>query len=154
MTANANIESLEYPVLRFVRGMVFPGRNADEVTQSSNTALLKGFFREQLIVDSAGRAIRVKGARKLCGVGRFGGYNIFLNQRIKVELMLEERVQQMDTNQLRQQVLDALGGRQAWDASADFDEVRASVERAQSISEIASVVTEAYYRKSPHARRI
>jgi hypothetical protein len=147
MTANAIIEPLDYPVLRFVRGMVFPARNVDEITQCSKTALRKGFFRQQLIVDSAGRALKVEGARKLCGIGRFWGYNVFLNQRIKVELVLQESVQHMDPNELRQHVLHALRGRQAWDASADFIEVGAAVGRAHSISEIAKVVTEAYYRK-------
>jgi hypothetical protein len=140
------IDSLEYPALVFVRGMVFPVRSADDATQCTKPALKNGYFSGQLMVDSTGKAVKVKGAKKLHGVGPLWGYDIFLNQKIKVELILEGQSTQIEINDVRGRVLKALRGRQGWDASGDSEELIASVEKARSISQIANIVTDAYYR--------
>jgi len=126
--------------------MVFSARSADDLTQSTKAALRNGYFSGQLIVDSTGKALKVGGAKKLHGVGPFCGYNVFLNQRIKVELQLDGELSQVDLSQTRERVLKALRGSQGWDAGDDADALIASVEQAKSISDIASIITEAYYR--------
>ena len=61
----------------------------DALTTCTKVALKNGYFDDLLIVDANGVGYQVKGARKLHGVGPFFGYNIFLNQRIKVELLTD-----------------------------------------------------------------
>ena len=140
------IDSLKYPALAFVWGMVFPVRSADDATQCTKVALKNGYFSNQLMVDSTGKAVKIKGAKKLHGVGPFWGYNIFLNQRIRVELILEGQPFQMDVNEVRGRVLNSMRGHHGWDASIDYDELIASIERTESIYQITGIVTDAYYR--------
>jgi len=140
------IESLKYPALVFSRGMVFPARSADDLSLANRAALKNGYFSGQLIVDSTGKAVKIKDAKKLHGVGPFFGYNIFLNQRIKVELLPDGQPSQKDVGDVRDLVLKALRGNQGWNASGDYDELVASAERAKSISEIAGLIADAYHR--------
>lgn len=138
------IELLHYPVLRFSKGMVFPARTSDELEQCTTTALRNGFFSGLLLVDSDGQAVTVTGARKLHGVGPFFGFNIFLNQRIRVALEASGSAQ-LGVNEVRRMVLSAIHGKQGWDSMDDVSQLVARVERAQSIAEIATEVVAAYY---------
>jgi hypothetical protein len=54
-----------------------------------------------LIVEANGKAYKVPGAKKLHGVGPFGGYNIFLNQKIKVELLFEGNPFQITADEVK-----------------------------------------------------
>ena len=138
------LTKLKYPVLRFSRGMMFAEKNADDITNCSKVALKKGFFSGQILVDSTGKVMLVKQAKKLHGVGPFWGYSFFLNQRIKVNLELEEQTR-MSIEEVRGRVLGVLRQGQEWKASNDYEDLVALVECAGSISEIAKVITDAYF---------
>jgi hypothetical protein len=129
--------------------MVFPARNAKQISQCSKLALKDGFFSGQLIVDSAGRTLTIREAKKLRGIGRFGGYNIFLNQQIEVALIFEENLGQVDLESIRGRVLLAFRDNHGWSATDDIDILRKSVQEADSIATINRVVTEAYHRRYP-----
>lgn len=145
-----SIAALKFPILAFVRDMVFPVRSQEEATQCTKYALNSGYFSGQILVDSDGVAIEVKEARKLHGIGALWGYDIFLNQRIKVEIELEAHSEQLlSLHAIKGRVLKALRGPQEWNASADVDNLIASVERAETISEVTNIVTEAYYSSDP-----
>jgi hypothetical protein len=129
--------------------MVFPARDADEVTHCSKGALKSDFFTGQLLVDSLGAVLKITGAKKLRGVGPFWGYNIFLNQRIEVQLISDSPPGRLDLDSIRERVLIAFCSKQGWNASADLRELAESITRAQSIKEITNAVTDAYYWKYP-----
>lgn len=137
------LSSLAFPVLRFVRGMVFPARSLDDARTCTKTALTKGFFRRQLILDSEGRTVLVRDARKLHGVGPFWGYNIFLNQRVLVELDAEIGPQ-ISLEEARSKVLSALRGPQQWDSADTHEDLVAHVTQARSVAALVEVITEAY----------
>lgn len=143
-SANQLIASLEYPVLAFAQGTVFPKRSADEVTRCTKVALKKGYFSGQVLIDSAGTILKIKGARKLHGIGPFWGYNFFLNQRLRVELITEESPSSLDIDETKKKVLKALRG-PLWNAGADVPELVLKVKNAKSIAEVARIVTDAYY---------
>jgi hypothetical protein len=77
---------MAFPVLCFYGDLVRTRESYDKLTTTTAAGLKNGYFRDLLLVDSGGRAIRLTDARKLRGIGPFFGYNIFMNQRIKVEL--------------------------------------------------------------------
>ncbi len=58
-----------------------------------------------LIVEASGKAYKVTSAKKLHGVGPFWGYNIFLNQKIKVELLFEGKPFQITADEVKKRVL-------------------------------------------------
>jgi hypothetical protein len=146
MNANVRTDLLRYPVLRLSKGMVFPARNAEELTQCTVTAMRNGFFNGLILIDSAGKKFRISGARKLRGVGPLFGFNVFLNRKIEVALTAAGPEESVDTEEVRRLVLGALRGKQAWSSADDSDELLARVEQAQSVSKIADAVTVAYYR--------
>lgn len=137
------LSSLAFPVLRFVGGMVFPASSSDDARTCSKTALKKGFFRHQLIVDSEGTTAIVRGARKVRGVGPFWGYNLFLNQRILVALDAEIGPS-MSLEEARSKVLRALRGPQRWDSADTYEGLVAEVTQAPSVAALVEAITDAY----------
>jgi hypothetical protein len=135
---------LRFPVLEFANGMVFFVGKEAGITECSSYALKRGFFSGLLLVDSTGRAVRVKGAKKLHGIGPFWGYNIFLNQRIKIELIPDGAPYITTVNELRKLILDAFRGKQEWSARSDFDELTHRAERAESIEQLVRIIGDAY----------
>jgi len=131
MSADVKTELLRYPVLRLSKGMIFPARNVEELTQCTMTALRNGFFNGLILIDSDGKKFRISGARKLRGVGPFFGFNIFLNQRVEVALMASGPEESVDTEEVRRPVLGALRGKQGWDSTDDSDDLLACVDQAR-----------------------
>ncbi len=124
--------------------MVFPARNIEELEQCTMPALRNGFFNDLFLIDSDGKALQISEARKLRGVGPFFGFNIFLNQRIQVALIASGHEKMVGVEEVRRLVLSAIRGKQKWNSAGGSDELVANVDRAQSISEIAAMVTAAY----------
>lgn len=139
------IEPLKFPVLRFGRGMVFPAIDQAQLTECTKTALQKGFFSGLILVDSDGKAWKIKTARKLHGIGPFLGFNVFLNQKIRVELIPEGEPFEMSAAELKARVLECFRGAQEWSARADLDRLVISLEQAQSPADIARIVSRAYF---------
>ena len=105
MTGNTVIESFKYPVLTFSGTLAIPVRSVDRLTRCTKHALNSGHFAGLVIVDSAGKAVRVRNARKLHGIGRFGGYNIFLNQKVRVELELDGAPFQVSLDEVKSRLM-------------------------------------------------
>lgn len=144
----SSIAVLDYPVLRFAHGMLFPARSPSDLDECTKVALKNGIFEGLLLVDASGRTMAVQSARKLRGVGPFWGYNIFLNQRIKVDLVLRA-APALAFEDVREKVLMALRGPQRWHASADVGDLQGAIAGAASIRELAIAVTDAYHPRHP-----
>ena len=147
MIVDVKTDLLRYPVLEFSKGMIFAARSVEELEQCTKPALRSGFFKDLLLIDSGGRSLKIAGARKLRGVGPFFGFNIFLNQKIQVALTTSGPERIVGVEEVRQLVLSAIRGKQEWSSMENSDELVAIVRRAQSISEIATAVTAAFYRQ-------
>jgi hypothetical protein len=144
---NAVIESFKYPVLTFAATLTVPVISADRLTQCTKHALNNRHFAGLVIVDSAGKAVRVRNARKLHGVGPFGGYDIFLDQKIRVELELDGAPFQMNLDEVKSRLMadfNSDGG--YWDSCDDFDDLVSFVRDANAIDEITKFMTERFYR--------
>ena len=136
------IGELLYPVLCFSQNLVRVEKSEQELTICSKTALKKGgYYEKMVLVDSKGTALNINGAKKINGVGAFWGYNIFLNQRIKVQLQIKDsfHIQLDETKRL---VLDSFEKWHGWKTREDFSELKSSITNAESISEIIQFVTQ------------
>ena len=103
-----DIDSLEYPVLVFSDGLVVPERSADELTRCTAHALSRRYFDGCIAADVTGRAIKIKTAHKLHGIGPFWGFNIFFNRRLRVSLVFDGDPFRMSLDEVRLRVMEAL----------------------------------------------
>jgi hypothetical protein len=95
-----------------------------------------GWYDDLLVVDHTGLALRVKGAEKLHGVGLFRGYNIFLNQRIKMKLHVAGPRIQVSLEEVKDKIFESFRISHGWATRADYQELKANVRNASSIAEI------------------
>jgi hypothetical protein len=147
MAGNAVIESFKYPVLTFSGTLAIPVKSADRLTRCTKHALKNGHFAGLVIADSVGKAVRVRNVRKLHGIGRFGGYNIFLGQSIRIELDLDGEPFKMSLDEVKSRLMaDFYSDEGLWDACDDFDELVSFVRDANEIDEITEFMTERFYR--------
>jgi hypothetical protein len=113
------VEDLRYPVLCFSQHLARVSQTADALTTCSKLALRKGgYYDNLLVVDSAGVGLRIKGAEKVRGVGPFWGYNIFLNQRVKVRPHIDGAPIQASLAKVKRYVLDSFDRWHGWSFSA------------------------------------
>ena len=138
-----DVNNLIYPVLRINQGMIFLAMDAARITTCSKIALSNGFFKNQNILDSSGNMFLVNEAKKLHGLGPFCGYNIFLNQRIQVQLDLSFE-SKLSLSQIKYLVLKALKNNQGWDSLDGIEDITKTVEEAPSIGKIINFIFDVY----------
>jgi len=82
---------MKFPIIALLnkRHLHF-ARNEDDISICTKTALKNGFYNNLSIVDSDGVQYVVQDAEKINSVGLFWGYNIFLNQKIRVKLKMAD----------------------------------------------------------------
>lgn len=137
-----NAENLIYPVLCIRKGTLFTCRSFTDLTTTSASALRGGLFDRLLVIDSNGAEAIVRSAANLGGVGLFWGFNVFLNQRIRVELNLEPTGKTLTTDRVRQIVLRDFRNWHGWESREDFDQLKESVKNASTVGEILRLVSE------------
>lgn len=127
---------LKLPAVCFHRDYALLLRHWDDLTITTSYGLKHGKLEGLLLVDHEGTAVRVEGARKLRGVGPFGGYGIFLNQKIKVELVYEGDPFPMPLADFKERLSQSFEEWHGWSAGSDFEDLREAVERATTYEEI------------------
>ena len=134
-------DDLTYPVLGVPSG---GGLHiaATPVYLTTNTArgLKHGYYDNMRIVDSRSRWFRVRSARKAHGVGRFGGYNIFFNQLIRVALEIEDEQREANVDEVRAIVLKDFETWDGWQSRGDFDVLSRRVTTAQTVPELLGIL--------------
>ncbi len=135
------VSDLQFPVLCFWRHLFRIEKTAEAFTTTTKAGLKNRMFDNVLVIGSNSQAVRVKSARKLHGVGPFWGYNIFLNQRIKVELIFDGEPFQISVEDVRKRVLASFKQWHGWQTRDDFDNLKAAVEKASTVAEIIRLIT-------------
>jgi len=132
-----DVDDLKYPVLaKFPNGSFQIASSSASLTRNTSVGLKEGYYNGLQIVDSRGKWFRVRGARKLHGIGRFGGYTLFLNQRIRVAIDLEEENREADVEDVRRIVLTDFQAWHGWRSRGDFDELVRRVNGARTLPEL------------------
>jgi hypothetical protein len=131
---------LAYPVAAFSQGLAVRYDNVKELTTATTTGLKSGYFQDLELVASDGAMYSVTSAEKLRGIGRFGGYNLFLNQTIEIRLFYDGNHQQTAVEQLRSRILASMAAWHGWDAIEDPKEVWRAVNAAVSVEELISLL--------------
>lgn len=127
---------LKLPAVCFHREYALLLRRWDDLTVTTSHALKQGKLQDLLLVDSAGTALRVENARMLHGVGPLGGYDLFLNRKIAVELSFAGEPYQMSLADFKRRLRQSFREWEGWEAGSNFEELEEKVERATSFEEI------------------
>jgi hypothetical protein len=140
------VTDISFPALVvFDDGGFLTYRDENRLTSTNALGLKKGCYNGLLIIGSDGMAVRTKGARKLHGIGRFWGYNLFFNRWIKVELIFDGEPFLMDTEELKQVVLKHLHNSFAWQDYEGIEHLIGKVEKAKNAVTIVRLVTSTHY---------
>jgi hypothetical protein len=138
------VEELVFPVLGLTsRGSLLVKPTVEHLTLNTAAGLKGGYYEGFRLVDSRGKWFRVRSARKLHGVGPFGGYNFFLNRRIRVGLELEDEGRQADVAELKELVLREFREWHGWSSRGDFAALRERVEVATTVTELLNILVKA-----------
>lgn len=135
-----NPDSATFPTLSLSKGVALVSRSPAELTTCRIAGLRRGWFSDLLLVDSSGRGWKIGGARKLHGVGPLWGYNIFLNQKIRVELLLSKGPFAVSVEDLRERVLKSFRTWHGWEEEGTFSILKTGIEKAGSVSELISLL--------------
>ena len=132
--------SLSFPVLCIYKKTIFTVGNEDSLTSTTSAALRGGLFKDLRIIDSQGKEVIVSSATKLHGIGSFFGFNIFLNQRIRVNLDAKLTGKTLTTEDVRQLILRDFREWGGWESRGDLEQVKEAVENASSVKKILQAI--------------
>lgn len=102
------LSDLAFPIVALQKECAEAFQDEESLAVCTSLSLKQGGYNGMLIVDGTGKAVRVKGARSLHGIGRFWGYNIFLGRRIRLRLLLEDELFEIPLNDLKKRVVKGL----------------------------------------------
>src|SRR5262245_21913957 len=131
------VDDLLFPALgRLANGTLDVLPTANHLTLNTANGLRRGFYTGYEIVDSRGRWFRIRSARKLHGVGPFGGYSLFLGQKIRVELDIEDEKRDATLEEVRGLILAEFVAGSSWESRGDFESLRSRLNSAETIAEL------------------
>ncbi|SCY35564.1 hypothetical protein [Desulfoluna spongiiphila] len=133
-------KEIVYPVLCFSQGVIYIAVNEEALTTCNANAIKKGWFKKMVIVAPDGMKYTVSDARKIHGVGPFWGYNIFLNQKVKVGIDFEGKPSQVNVYDVKKLVEKSLESWDGWVSSGSFNEIQEKIKEAKTIKEIVDVL--------------
>jgi len=133
---------LELPALFIKKPVYRILRRHCELCESTAYALKSEQFTDARLVDARGRVHRIRGARKVRGIGPFRGWNLFLNQRIEVDLDLELEQEQVELEDLKRWIREAWAAWDGWASGGDLPEKRAALKRATTLADVMEAIRE------------
>lgn len=133
----------KFPVIAFSSSDIHLARNRKEIFVCTKTALNNKFYKSMKIVDSDGILYNIEGAKKIRGYGLFGGYNIFLNQKIEVELIIKSQLE-IPLTDFKLLMINKLN-KSFWDAGGNDELILDKINSLLSIPLIISYMTHLYY---------
>lgn len=124
------------------QGIVAVEVTESQLTQCTKTALKNEWYRGMTVIDCRGTGIKIKDAHKLRGVGLFWGYNVFLNQRIRVELKPLGDPFIVSVGEARDMVLRSFRTWHGWQSRGDVEDLQDKVEKAETIPDLINLLKE------------
>ena len=138
------VDDLHFPALgRLSNGMLDVLPTADHLTLNTANGLRGGFYTGYELVDSRGRWFRVLSARKVGGVGSFGGFNLLLGQKIRVELVIEDEQREATVEEVRKLILSEFATESSWQSRDDFDLLQDRIKSSRTIGDLLKHIAQA-----------
>jgi hypothetical protein len=135
------VDAIKFPILCFSQGIAFVKNDMESLSTCTKAALRYEYFKEFWFIDSSNHKFKIKSAKKLHGVGLLWGYDVFLNQRIRVGLEVEEATPpHVSLEEAKAAVFKSFRKWHGWASADDFDELQAKIKNATSLSEIMDAI--------------
>jgi len=144
-----DLSIVRFPVITFSnnRQMYF-GRKRDDIEICSKIALKNGFYEGMRIIDADGIEYKIKDAAKVRTVGPLWGYNIFLNQKLRVKLYLGKAGDVVSLDSLKMQILKIMkSDMDFWDSDGMIEKKINFINNASSYFEIIKSLSDGFYLK-------
>ena len=135
------VDAIKFPVICFWQDLIRIRFDKASLITTTKAGIKNGMFTDLFIVDSDYSGFVVKSAKKLHGVGFLWGFNIFLNQNIRVELTFEGKPRKVALDEIKGRIFQSFQKWHGWATRGDFDELQEKVRNAQSISEIIQLLS-------------
>ena len=133
------MDAIKFPVLCFSQGIVFVKQDLESLSICTKAALRYGYFKNLWLVDLNHHRFNIRSAKKLHGVGRFWGYNLFLNQKIRVELAFKNE-QSVSLDEIKGAVFKSFRNWHGWASADNFEELKSTVKAATSVHELINAL--------------
>ena len=131
------VYDLKFPVIGFNKHTFYIERDVDSLTVTTKAGLKNKLYENASIIDSSGRLYTIVKAKKLHGIGLFWGYNVFLNQRIKIELYIDPIVTNISLDDFKKRVTDIFDkDKYFWNSGGNLKGLRKMVLTAGNHEEI------------------
>ncbi|HYG37621.1 MAG TPA: hypothetical protein VD908_03335 [Cytophagales bacterium] len=131
------IDEIIFPIITFDKYAFSIVEDKDKLTTTTSAGVKNGLFDNLLIVDKTGKTFKVKDVKKLHPIGPFWGYNIFLNQKIKVELQLKPIEPELSLTDIKERILKIFKkDKYFWESGGNLNELIGLVENAKTIEEL------------------
>lgn len=144
-----NIKNLDFPVITFDKNNnIFYAKNTNDLEICSKRGFEQGFYKGLLIIDIEGNEYLIEDAKKVENVGVLFGFNIFLSQKIKVELIFNQSIVTIDLKEFKEKLINAYNlNRSFWDSGGDLDNIIKYIKDTDSIKTIIEDLSLDFYKK-------
>lgn len=142
-----DLSMIKFPAVAFSNSrLMYFARKKDDIEICSKTALKNGFYKGLTIIDADGAEYKIKDANKVGTVGPLWGYNIFLNQKLRVILFLEKAGAAISLNDLKKRILRIMkGDKTFWDSDGMIGEKMDFINKAISHFEIIKKLSDEFH---------
>ena len=132
--------NLNYPVICFSDDLIEVYHSPDDLTTTYVTTLKTGWFEHMLLVDGSGKAVRVKGARKVSGAGWKWIGGPFVLRRAKIELEFEGELFGISLDEIKEHTRHSRIYWKCKEEADDYEETVEGVNSARSVAELAQAL--------------
>lgn len=135
-----SVNSFVYPIICFSDKVFRIYTSATELcTSSPASALTEGWFTNMIVIDSAGNNYRVLHATKVGNAGWLWVGPLPI-RKIKVELDVKHVAADVSVDDVRQRMYNATIRWHGLESRTDFDELKAAIDKAQTVAELIRIV--------------
>jgi len=109
---------------------------------TTKAGLKNGMFDRLVVVDCKGNKFQIDSARKIRGVGLFWGYDLFLSQKIKVELLGVESGS-ITLEDLKGEIHRRFRAWGGWETRDDLGDLKLRIDHAKDFLDLIMVLKSA-----------
>ena len=134
-----NVNALSYPVICFNNKAFYVEADSSNLTQCPTGVLKGGWFRGLLIVDSMGRAYRIRDAKKVRTVG-FSWRSIIFGPTVEIALEQDGEPFPISVDQVLDTMYKSSVRWHGLQSRMDFEELEERIKSAQTVAELIQVL--------------
>lgn len=135
------LNQMRFPIICITNNYLRVEKSLNTFQVTTVAGLNNGIYKNITVIDSSGKVFKVKNARKLHGVGIFGGYNIFLNQKIKVCIEFESETGDLSLDDFKDKIWEQIKKEEHfWSSAWNMNELKAEIDKAEKYEDVMELL--------------